>query len=312
YNLYHASLGGLGGTGDEASRALAEKNVPGWKAMDDVQRETALYRVSAENMLAAPLRYAVSCLRRAWLLWRLQLPLLLAGAWALRRLRGRPELAALVWLWAYFNIYALMGVEDRYALPAVPFLCAVAACGLADLFAEGAGPEERARRLTRGAVPWLAGPLILASCAAWALAAEGDAARGARAGRGPAPSCPEAESRPGVLADAKRAQDRGVILYMRGDVGRAAECFRAAIWLEPRYAAARLDAAAALTALGNKADALTQSDAAVRLLQMYGERGELMESAFSARAAALRSAGRMKEARADAEAAGRLKEELGE
>ncbi len=310
YNLYHASLGGLGGTGDEASLALAEKNIPGWKDMDDVQRETAVYRSSRQNILASPFRYLSACFRRAWLLWRYQFPLIAVGLWAAWRFRARPEFAAPVWLWCYFNLHDLMGIDTRYALPAVPFLSALAACGLADLRLPGAAAEISAGRLRRGAPFWLAGPLIGSLFSAWALAGESDAARAATAGRGPAPSCPEAESRPGKLVDAKRAQDRGVIFYLHGDAGRAAECFRAAIWAEPRYAAARLDAAAALTALGNKKDALIQADAAVRLLQADGERGEMLESAYSARGAALRAVGRARDARPDEDAAARLREEL--
>ncbi|MDE2511337.1 MAG: glycosyltransferase family 39 protein [Elusimicrobia bacterium] len=312
YNLLHAASGDLGGSGDEASAALAEKSVPGWRDMDDVERESALYRFSARKIAESPFRYAVSCLRRAWLLWRPQWLLVLGAAWAFWRLRGRPEVAALGWLWGYFNIYASMGVEARYAWPAVPFLCALAACGLADLFAAGAPQEDRARRLSRGAAAWLAGPALLTACSAWALAVEGDAVRAVQAGRGPAPSCPRAESRPGLLADAKRAQDRGVLLYLHGDARRAAECFRAALWVEPRYAAARLGAATALSSLGDKRDALTQADAAVRLLEADGERSELLESALSARAAALRAAGRGKDARADEAAAARLNAELSE
>ena len=239
YNLYHASLGGLGGSGDEKSLALAEKNIPGWKEMDDVQRETEVYRVSVRNILASPFSYAWACVRRAWLLWRYQLPLIFVALWSAWRFRRRPEFAAPAWLWSYFNIYALMGVETRYALPAVPFLCALAACGLVDLRATGAAPEQASGRLRRGAPLWLAGPLLMVFVSAWALAVESDSARSAQAGRGASPSCPEAESRPGVLIDAKRAQDRGVILYLHGDARRAAECFRAAIWAEPRYAAAR-------------------------------------------------------------------------
>jgi tetratricopeptide (TPR) repeat protein len=311
YNLFHASLGELSGVGDEESIAAAEKRVPGWKELDSVQRETALYRFAERNVLAAPFRYALGCLRRAALLWRPHLLLLIACAWALWRLRGR-EFTALAGLWLYLNIYVLMAIDARYVWPAVPFLCALAACGAADLLTKGAGAEERARRLNRRAGLWLAGPVLLTACCAVAIAVESRAERELRAASPPSPSCPDAESRLGplhFLADAKRAQDRGVILYLGGDPRAAADCFLAALSLEPRYAAARMGAGTSFVALGDQKSARFHYDAAVRLLEDLGESGDLMLAAYSSRASSLRALGLIKEAREDEASAARLLQE---
>lgn len=307
YNLFVASQGKLAGMGDEKSQAIAEKVVPGWSDMDSVQREAALYRTAERAVLASPVRYALGTVRRAWLLWGPHWLLLLAAAWALYRLRG-PEFGALGGLWLYLNVHALMGIDARYAWPALPFLCALAACGAADLFAAAISPAERVRRLSRLPAAWLAGPLALAALSAAALASESAAERAARVPTAPA-SCPEAESRLGpwrLLGDAKRAQDRGVILYLRGDARGSADCFRAALALEPRYAAARLGAGTALAALGDGPGALAQYDAAVGVLEDLDERGDLMLAAYQSRASALRALRREDEARRDDDAAKRL------
>jgi len=306
YNLFYASIGGQGAT--DRSEALAEKHVPDWKDLDTVQRETALYRVAERNVFSSPLRYARGCLRRAALLWGPHWLLLLVCAWTLWRLRGR-EFSALAGLWAYLNVYDLMAIDSRYAWPAVPFLCALAACGLAALAEEGAGPETRARRLTRGAGAWAALPALLTACAAGAVAVEARTERALRAGSAAVPSCPEAESRLGpwrVMADAKRAQDRGVILYLRGDARGAADCFLAAVALEPRYAAARLGAGTAFAALGDQISARAHDDEAVRILENLGESGDLMFTAYSSRASTLRALGLKTEAAEDEASAKRL------
>jgi 4-amino-4-deoxy-L-arabinose transferase-like glycosyltransferase len=140
----------------------------------ETERGRFLFRLALQGVARRPLRYAAECLRRVPLLWQEQVVWLLLAALGLLAPRRLWRALAVPWLLiAYFNVYALMGVQPRYARPAFGLVCAAAAAGLIAALRRlarwplliGTARVERQARAGLAAALTLGGGLALAAAA---------------------------------------------------------------------------------------------------------------------------------------------------
>lgn len=131
-NLWGASVGrlesptvaGLAADGKHAAFLLELQNLP------DAQRSRRLVGSAFANIRRSPFVFLKTALLRLPVLWAEQGWLWAAAAGLILLAPWQPPLAIALGCALYFDIYALMGVQVRYARPAFGLMCVLAALGL--------------------------------------------------------------------------------------------------------------------------------------------------------------------------------------
>lgn len=238
-NLYAASKGEL--YLPEPWTALSDASREAGKdlfSLDLREKERELWTLALRNISAAPLRYLKTSAIRLLLLWKWWLLLFLpAMAWLALKKPGAPAAVTAAFA-AYFSVHALLALDSenslRYAAPALPLLCALAAAAAISLAGAERGPAPMRKVFVAcfsGLAMFSAWTGILLTMETWRYGVKAIPIPGETA------QLSDLEAQLAVFpGEAKLHSDIGVLLLLEGRREEAAGRFRTALELDPTSA----------------------------------------------------------------------------